>query len=74
MATNAIDINEFIPLADVERLYIERVYYLGPDKGAGRSYHLLRAALAKTGRAALRATPPGARAISCSSGRWAKPC
>ena len=52
-ATNAIDIDEFIPLADVERLYIERVYYLGPDKGAGRSYHLLRAALTQTGRAAL---------------------
>ena len=52
-ATNAIDINEFIPLADVERIYIERVYYLGPDKGAGRSYHLLRAALDQTGRAAL---------------------
>ena len=53
VATNAIDIDEFIPLADVERVFIERVYYLGPDKGAGRSYHLLRAALAKTGRAAL---------------------
>lgn len=52
-ATNAIDINEFIPLADVERIYIERVYYLGPDKGAARSYHLLRAALDQTGRAAL---------------------
>lgn len=52
-ATNAIDIEEFIPLADVERIYIDRVYYLGPDKGAGRSYHLLRAALMNTGRAAL---------------------
>ena len=52
-ATNAIEISEFIPLADVERIYIEKVYYLGPDKGAGRSYHLLRAALGKTGRAAL---------------------
>lgn len=52
-ATNAIDIEEFIPLADVERIYIDRVYYLGPDKGAGRSYHLLRAALMDTGRAAL---------------------
>ena len=52
-ATNAIDIEEFIPLTEVERIYIERVYYLGPDKGAGRSYHLLRAALKKTGRAAL---------------------
>lgn len=53
VATNAIDIDEFIPLADVERVFIERVYYLGPDKGASRSYHLLRAALTKTGRAAL---------------------
>ena len=53
VATNAIDIDEFIPLADVERVFIERVYYLGPDKGAARSYHLLRAALGKTGRAAL---------------------
>lgn len=52
-STNAIDISEFIPLAEVERLYIERVYYLGPDKGAARSYHLLKAALAETGRAAL---------------------
>ncbi|MCE2459574.1 MAG: Ku protein [Pseudomonadales bacterium] len=53
VATNAIDIDEFIPLADVERVFIERVYYLGPDKGAARSYHLLRAALDNTGRAAL---------------------
>ena len=52
-STNAIDISEFIPLAEVERLYIEKVYYLGPDKGAARSYHLLRQALAHTGRAAL---------------------
>ena len=52
-ATNAIDIEEFIPLKDVERIYIDRVYYLGPDKGAARSYHLLRTALVKTGRAAL---------------------
>jgi DNA end-binding protein Ku len=52
-ATNAIDIAEFIPLDDVERIFIEKVYYLGPDKGAARSYHLLRAALAKTRRAAL---------------------
>jgi len=52
-ATNAIEIAEFIPLADVERIFIEKVYYMGPDKGAARSYHLLRAALAKTERAAL---------------------
>ncbi|MGD8833053.1 MAG: Ku protein [Pseudomonadales bacterium] len=52
-STNAIDIAEFIPLKAVERVFIEKVYYLGPDKGAARAYHLLRAALADTGRAAL---------------------
>lgn len=52
-ATNVIDISEFIPLEQVERVYIEKVYYLGPDKGASRSYHLLQAALKETGRAAL---------------------
>lgn len=52
-ATNAIDIAEFIPMDQVERVYIERVYYLGPDKGAARSYHLLKEALRETGRAAL---------------------
>ncbi len=52
-ATNAIEIAEFIPLADVERIYVDHVYYLGPDTGAARSYHLLKQALQKTGRAAL---------------------
>ena len=52
-STNAIDISEFIPLTEVERIYIEKVYYMGPDKGAARSYHLLKEALVKTGRAAL---------------------
>jgi DNA end-binding protein Ku len=52
-ATEAIEIAEFVPLAQVERIYIEKVYYLGPDKGASRSYHLLRAAMQQTGRAAV---------------------
>lgn len=52
-ATNEIDIQEFVPVAEVERVYIDKVYYLGPDKGAARSYHLLKAALAETGRVAL---------------------
>lgn len=52
-STNAIEIAEFIPLSDVERIYIDHVYYLGPDTGAARSYHLLKQALQNTGRAAL---------------------
>ena len=52
-ATNAIDIAEFVPLAAVDRIYLEKVYYLGPGKGGERAYRLLCAALVDTGRAAL---------------------
>ena len=52
-STNAIDIQEFVPLAEIERICIGKVYYLGPDKGAARSYHLLKEALITTKRAAL---------------------
>jgi DNA end-binding protein Ku len=52
-ATNTIDIAEFVPLAAVDRIYLEKVYYLGPGKGGERAYRLLVAALEDTGRAAL---------------------
>src|SRR5215210_1710062 len=52
-ATNAIDIVEFVPLAAVDRIYLDKVYYLGPDKGGDRAYRLLVAALEATGRAAV---------------------
>jgi DNA end-binding protein Ku len=52
-ATNAIDIAEFVPLAAVDRIYLDKVYYLGPDKGGERAYRLLVAALEDTGRAAV---------------------
>jgi DNA end-binding protein Ku len=52
-ATSTIDIVEFVPLAQVDREYLEKVYYLGPDKGGDRAYRLLAKALQETGRAAL---------------------
>ena len=52
-ATGMIDVLEFVPLAKVDREYLEKVYYLGPDKGGDRAYRLLAAALQDTGRAAL---------------------
>ncbi len=52
-ATNSIDIAEFVPLSAVDRIYLEKVYYLGPDKGGDRAYRLLGEALKTTGRAAL---------------------
>lgn len=53
VATNTIDIAEFIPLEQVERIHLARAYYLGPDKGGDRAYRLLSAALRQTSRAAL---------------------
>jgi DNA end-binding protein Ku len=52
-ATSTIDVAEFVPLAKVDREYLEKVYYLGPDKGGDRAYRLLAEALQQTGRAAL---------------------
>jgi DNA end-binding protein Ku len=52
-ATSTIDVIEFIPLAQVQREYLDKVYYLSPDKGGDRAYRLLVEALMATGRAAL---------------------
>jgi len=52
-ATGMIEVVEFVPLAKVDREFLEKVYYLGPDKGGDRAYRLLAKALEETGRAAL---------------------
>lgn len=52
-ASGAIDIQEFLPAEQVDRLYQDRCYFLGPDKGGERAYALLSEALRQTGRIAL---------------------
>lgn len=52
-ATNSIDIEQFVPLSAVDRIYLEKAYYLGPGKGGDKAYRLLAKALEQTGRAAL---------------------
>jgi DNA end-binding protein Ku len=52
-ATQMIEILEFVPLEKVDREYLEKVYYLGPGKGADRAYRLLAEALKETGKAGL---------------------
>ena len=49
----AIEIAEFIPAEKVDGVYLDRAYYLAPDKGAARSYRLLAEALFRSGKAAL---------------------
>jgi DNA end-binding protein Ku len=46
-------IKEFVPLDQVDRVYVDKVYYLGTDKGGERHYQLLAEALRKTKRAGL---------------------
>ena len=52
-STGEIAISEFVPADQVSPVYVEKVNYLGPDKGAARSYHLLAEAMRRTGRSAL---------------------
>ncbi len=51
--TNAVEITEFVPLDQVDPIYFEKSYYIGPDKGGDRPYRLLSEAMKQTGRAAL---------------------
>jgi DNA end-binding protein Ku len=51
--TQSIDIKEFVPLAEVDPLFYEKAYYLGPDKGGAKPYALLSEAMKATGRAAI---------------------
>ncbi len=49
-ATHTIDIVEFLKADQIDRQYLDKVYYLGTDKGGARAYKLLAQALIETGR------------------------
>jgi DNA end-binding protein Ku len=51
--TGLIEIKEFVPAAKVDRIFVDRAYFMGPDKGGDRAYHLLAEAMRETGLAAL---------------------
>lgn len=52
-ASQAIDIQEFVPLANVDPVYFQDTHYLGPDKGGDKAYQLLGEAMRDTGMVAL---------------------
>jgi DNA end-binding protein Ku len=52
-ASQAIEISEFVPLAEVDPIYFEKSYYLGPDKGGEKAYRLLTDTMAQVGKVAL---------------------
>ena len=51
--SDEIEIVSFVPSNTVDRLFSNKAYYLGPDKGGARAYRLLSAALKQTGRVAI---------------------
>src|SRR6059058_5743491 len=52
-STNTIEITEFVPEEQVDRKFVEKSYFLGPDKGGDRAYRLLAEALKQTKRVAV---------------------
>ncbi len=52
-STNAIEITEFVPLSEVDPIYFEKSYYLGPGQGGDKPYTLLSKVMRDTERAAL---------------------
>src|SRR5438876_5703003 len=52
-ASRMIDIAEFVPLSQVDPIYFEKTYYLGPDKGGEKAYRLLTDAMKGSGLVAL---------------------
>jgi DNA end-binding protein Ku len=49
VATQTIALEEFVPASTVDPLYVEKSYYLGPDKGGERAYKLIHDAMIETG-------------------------
>lgn len=52
-ATHTVDIKEFVPADEVDRMISQKSYFLGPDKGGAKAYQLLSKAMIKTGQVAI---------------------
>ncbi len=52
-STQQIEIAEFVPAEKIDPIYLDKPYYLGPEKGADRAYRLLAEAMRRSGRTAL---------------------
>ena len=49
----SIEISDFVPYDEIDPIYFERTYYLGPQDGGEKVYSLLREAMEDTGLAAI---------------------
>ena len=51
--TRAIEIHAFVDLGEIDPIYFDHPYYLGPDKGAEKAYALLTKAMAEQNKVAV---------------------
>src|ERR687891_2610653 len=51
--TRAIEIKDFVDLDEIDPIYFDHPYYLGPDKGAEKAYALLTKAMRDEGKVAI---------------------
>jgi DNA end-binding protein Ku len=52
-ASHTIDISEFVPVDKIDPVYFDKPYYLAPERGGEKAYHLLEEVMRESGRAAL---------------------
>lgn len=51
--TRAIEVQDFVDLEEIDPMYFDSPYYLGPADGAEKAYSLLAAAMKSSGKAAI---------------------
>ncbi len=51
--TRAIEVQDFVDIEEIDPMYFDSPYYLGPAEGADKAYSLLAAAMEKSGKAAI---------------------
>jgi DNA end-binding protein Ku len=49
----SIEIEDFVPYEEIDPIYFERTYFLGPNEGGEKVYAVLRKAMEETGLAAI---------------------
>jgi len=51
--SRAIDVQDFVDIEEIDPMYFDSPYYLGPAEGAEKAYSLLAAAMEASGKAAI---------------------
>lgn len=51
--TRTIEIEDFVDLEEIDRIYFDQSYYVVPNRGGARSYRLLLQAMRETGKVAI---------------------